>query len=166
VKGEENPYSRPKIKQLRQAYREALPHLIFIEKRPVRSEGDLRIKAALDQLLLSGKVPEERIEELEREWLGKPPEIAIRKIGLEGQAWERVVEREGITRDRAYMIPIETIKEEMEEIEKEQRRPKTATNGGRADCQRIVGEEELPSFLAEGWRVAAVLPSGKVVVER
>ena len=40
----------------------------------------------------------------------------------------------------------------------------TATNGGCADCQRIVCEEELPNLLAEGWHVAAVLPSGKVVV--
>jgi len=44
---------------------------------------------------------------------------------------------------------------------------KTATNGGCQNghnCQRIVSEEELPSLLAQGWQVAAVLPSGKVVV--
>jgi len=61
--------------------------------------------------------------------------------------------------------PLE-FKEQMElfskEIEKEKR--KTATNGGFADCQRIVEEQELPTLLAEGWRVAAVLPSGKVVI--
>jgi integrase len=50
-----------------------------------------------------------------------------------------------------------------EEIEKEKR--KTATNGGSMDCQQIVSEGELSTLLAEGWRVAAVLPSGKVVVE-
>lgn len=32
-------------------------------------------------------------------------------------------------------------------------------------CQHIVSEEELPALLAEGGHVAAVLPSGKVVVE-
>jgi len=32
-------------------------------------------------------------------------------------------------------------------------------------CQRIVSEQELPALLAEGGHVAAVLPSGKVVVE-
>lgn len=32
------------------------------------------------------------------------------------------------------------------------------------NCQRIVAEEELPPLLAKGWHVAAVLPSGKVVV--
>ena len=42
----------------------------------------------------------------------------------------------------------------------------TATNGGcqNGNCQRIVSEEELPSLLAQGWRVSAVLPSGRVVV--
>jgi hypothetical protein len=37
------------------------------------------------------------------------------------------------------------------------------TNG--VHCQRIVSEEELPALLAQGGHVAAVLPSGKVVVE-
>jgi integrase len=43
----------------------------------------------------------------------------------------------------------------------------TATNGGCANgkhCQKIVSEAELGGMLAEGWRVAAVLPSGKIVV--
>jgi hypothetical protein len=31
-------------------------------------------------------------------------------------------------------------------------------------CQKIVGEEELPEMLSGGWHVAAVLPSGKIVV--
>lgn len=46
------------------------------------------------------------------------------------------------------------------------RQPETATNGGSHDCQKIVSEQELEPLLAEGWRVAAVLPSGKVVLER
>jgi len=32
------------------------------------------------------------------------------------------------------------------------------------NCQRIVSEAELDSLLTQGWRVAAVLPSGKIVV--
>lgn len=34
------------------------------------------------------------------------------------------------------------------------------------DCQKIVSEEELEQHLSNGWRVQAVLPSGKVVIER
>jgi len=36
------------------------------------------------------------------------------------------------------------------------------------DCigkQKIVSEEELPLLLATEWRVSAILPSGKIVVE-
>ncbi len=53
---------------------------------------------------------------------------------------------------------------EVAKLLEELREKKTATNGGQADCQRIVTEQELPALLAEGWHVAAVLPSGKVVV--
>ena len=60
--------------------------------------------------------------------------------------------------------------EELAEVKdelREEERTQTATNGGcqNGNCQRIVSEEELPSLLAQGWRVSAVLPSGKVVVE-
>jgi len=40
---------------------------------------------------------------------------------------------------------------------------KTELNGG--DCQRIVSEEELGGYLAKGWKVQAVLPSGRIVVD-
>lgn len=32
------------------------------------------------------------------------------------------------------------------------------------DCQKIIAEEQLEAYLNEGWRVQAVLPSGKIVV--
>jgi len=34
------------------------------------------------------------------------------------------------------------------------------------DCQKVVVESELEQYLARGWRVQAVLPSGKIVVEK
>jgi integrase len=40
----------------------------------------------------------------------------------------------------------------------------TRANGGSTDCQKIVVEEELEDYLANGWRVQAVLPSGKIVI--
>jgi len=56
---------------------------------------------------------------------------------------------------------INVLERTMEEKQKTQR------NGGCSNdqnCQQIVSEEELSNLLAQGWRVAAVLPSGKVVV--
>lgn len=43
---------------------------------------------------------------------------------------------------------------------------RTETNGGGStnDCQKIVTEEELAGYLAKGWRVQAILPSGKIVI--
>ena len=54
-----------------------------------------------------------------------------------------------------------------EVIAKEQKRQKTPANNDCADgehCQRIVSEADLSGMLSKGWRVAAVLPSGKVVI--
>jgi len=55
------------------------------------------------------------------------------------------------------------------EEQKKRSEPETATDGGTrctngVHCQRIVAEEELEPLLMQGWRVAAVLPSGKIVV--
>jgi len=167
VRGEEAPYSKPAIEQLGAAFKEAVPKLQFLTTAPtVISEGDLRIKIALDNL--RGRVPGEVIKELESKYLGKEPETAIRNISLEAEAIERIAERDGLSMSEliegGYMVSKEAVQKEMEEIEKERKRPKSATNGGRTDCQRIVSEEELPNLLAEGWHVSAVLPSGKVVV--
>jgi hypothetical protein len=57
-------------------------------------------------------------------------------------------------------------KMDVEEL-KELLKLRTATNGGCSmhNCQKIVSESDLPQLLSEGFHVAAVLPSGKVVVE-
>jgi len=44
-------------------------------------------------------------------------------------------------------------------------RARSATNGGSTnDCQKIVTEEQLEAYLANGWQVRAVLPSGRIVI--
>jgi len=53
VKGEENPYSRPKVEQLRQAYIRAVPLLQFRELAQV-SELDRRKQAMVDNARLMG----------------------------------------------------------------------------------------------------------------
>jgi hypothetical protein len=45
---------------------------------------------------------------------------------------------------------------------KRQKSESDCTNG---HCQKIVSEEELAKFLEDGWRVSAVLPSGKIVID-
>jgi hypothetical protein len=56
----------------------------------------------------------------------------------------------------------------MEEVKiLEELTEKQQTNNNCADgehCQKIVSEAELDAMLTQGWRVAAILPSGKIVV--
>jgi hypothetical protein len=151
---------------LREDYRRAMVETTF-PKAPI-SEANLRIKLHLDGL--RGLVPDVVIDELQSKWLGKPPEIAIPKIDLELEAIQRIAHRNGISMsdlmEGAYLISKDAIEIEIEEIRRERRRKQTNSNNcaNGHNCQRIVGEEELPPLLAEGWHVAAVLPSGKVVI--
>jgi len=71
---------------------------------------------------------------------------------------------------RSKKMPIPTIDEQIKLLEAlKKERMKTSTNGGCQNghnCQRMVSEEELPSLLAQGWRVVVALPSGRVVVSK
>jgi integrase len=65
------------------------------------------------------------------------------------------------------MKDLKQVENEVTEQAKTSQHPKTETDGGCADgahCQRIVSETDLGGMLSQGWRVAAVLPSGKIVV--
>lgn len=59
-----------------------------------------------------------------------------------------------------------SIDEEIKALEKaiEQKRIPKKENCLNGNCQRICEESELPNYLGQGWRVQAVLPSGKIVV--
>jgi len=88
------------------------------------------------------------------------------------EALKMLAKMQGFTEDEMKKIfrskKATTLQDEVQVLEQLTER-KTQANGGCADdqhCQRLAVEDELPELLTEGWRVAAVLPSGKVVVER
>jgi hypothetical protein len=92
---------------------------------------------------------------------GVPVEVAEQMV--------KVWRTKALTPEQAAMDVNKKIEElELKEAkEKKRKQSETATNGGCADgehCQRIVSEANLSGMLAQGWRVAAVLPSGKIVV--
>jgi integrase len=65
------------------------------------------------------------------------------------------------------MKDLKPVENEVTEQAKTSQQPNTETDSGCVDgahCQRIVNEAELSALLPQGWRVAAVLPSGKIVV--
>jgi hypothetical protein len=77
------------------------------------------------------------------------------------------------TADRLH-IPVEQVRAAFREKKGDWQRAlralkkETATDGGDCNdgkhCQEIVGEDELPQLLANGWTFVATLPSGKCVV--
>jgi hypothetical protein len=65
IKGEEAPYSRPKIKQLREAYRGAIPYLTLAEKPDESSVWKSQAKQSLEMLTKLGVVPETEFARLQ-----------------------------------------------------------------------------------------------------
>ena len=60
-----------------------------------------------------------------------------------------------------------TLDKQIELLEELTQGKNTKNNNNCSDgenCQRIVSEAELSGMLEQGWHVAAVLPSGKIVV--
>jgi len=86
-------------------------------------------------------------------------EVKARLEAMDPEARKRFAREIATTyRQKAHVIlEDETIKKLLKE------KP-ARTNGGGSDCQKIVSEEELEAYLANGWRVQAVLPSGKIVI--
>jgi len=79
------------------------------------------------------------------------------------EAAKRVDEFLELEEERAIRAMDMEAAEEMARISLEQRE-KAKTDS--EDCQRIVTEADLEGYLAEGWRIVAALPSGKIVIEK
>jgi len=137
VRGEEAPYSQPEIEKLRAAYAKAVPLLQFtvLVERP---------KVTKEEII--SELPEELLEPVARKHgldIGEVRRLLIRK------AKERPLRERGLRR--------------LEELTlRRVKRKETQHNGG--NCQKIVSEDKLEEFLAQGWAVKAVLPSGKIVI--
>jgi len=125
VRGEESPYSRPKIAQLREAYKGAVQFLQFRTSVSV-DVLEQRKQAMLDNAKLMGWNPEKV----------KGLELLLNTCQ---------------TKDMLDKVISEGIEKKLSSVEE--------------DCQKIVDEQELDQWLAQGWRVITTLSSGKVVIE-
>jgi hypothetical protein len=150
VKGEENPYSRPNIEQLREAFKRAVSYLEFTaEGKPTlsREEIDKVVTMRLFKNLVKDKPDaEERQQQLE-------------SLLKKAKTVEEIDEA------------MKTAATETEEKQKEDKLrkntlkpPMASKENGEEDCQRIITENDLEKWLSRGWHVQAVLPSGKIVV--
>lgn len=150
---------------LQSDYRRVMSETTF--QKAAISENALRIKVHFDGL--RKYLPAEIVDRMEQEAAGKDLRTVIPESSLEAKAIQRIADRAGIDlmseEEPAQMLSKDAIELEKEQIRRERKRKQT-DNCQNGNCQRIVGEEELPALLSEGWHVAAVLPSGKVVVEK
>jgi site-specific recombinase XerD len=76
-------------------------------------------------------------------------EPLAKKHGLTLEQYRRILREKKAPTSTVPLIPPQTNEKD------------TCKNG---NCQRVIAENELEVLLAQGWRVAAVLPSGKIVV--
>lgn len=132
--GSEGSYSMPSTEDLMKAYKEAYKH-IEVTRAPM-DEKQLRIQSIVDQAKMLG-VPQERIDIILNQLRFRLGETFAPEDLLEELTKER--------KRRPYEVELD---EEQDPV----------------DCQRICEESELEGFLAKGWRVQAVLPSGRIVI--
>jgi len=137
VRGEEAPYSRPAIEQLREKYKEAIPLLQFTIETDLsylkqRQEASERITAKI----LSG----EPFTEEDRE--------AIKRYGLKlGHRRERML-KEGV------------------ESKTQQDGGQACENGEHCGDFKQIPESELLGHLQAGWRITHKLSNGDLIVQR
>jgi integrase len=126
------------INQLREDYMRAMSETVFTK---VVSEDETELRMMEKMLQAFGLGDKYRIRRKDAERVKKAPLSIIEQKKIADQILKERGEQEN--------------------------NKETATNGGCTNgqhCQRIVSEAELGGMLAQGWRVAAVLPSGKIVV--
>lgn len=136
VKGEEAPYSRPAIEQLRAAYKEAVPLLEFTQPTQItelqkRQEEEREIQNLINSAKLLG-IPEEEIQVLLKE---------------RGKTWRKASEL--VVRMRAYT-----------------EKRTEANGGNSNGTFEEIHENELVGYLRTGWHVVHKLENGKVIIRR
>jgi len=143
VRGEEAPYSRPAIEQLRRAYEKAIPYLEFTETKPALTQEQIRKQQVLDTIRLMYPNDTERITK-------------IKNLLAKATTMKEI--------DEAVKTTGKTPREELEYDKVVSPTTKTTKHTKKEDCQRLITEAELETWLSQGWHVQAVLPSGKIVV--
>ncbi len=149
VRGEEAPYSLPAIGQLREAFRKAVPHLLFRTTEPQVSKEELR-REVFEML------PDEMLKPVAKKYGVKIRKLRslMAKTGSIEQPNSPASDPMQIATDRS-IIPRENMR--------------YFSHHGRVveeNHQKIVNESELPNYLDKGWYVVSALPSGKVVIAR
>jgi len=186
LSGEENPYSQPKIEQLREAYVKAEPRL-SVAAIPQANRLEMlkhKLKSLCDE---EGTTIPDLIQELQK----YEPELAMVRLSPSGKpvaykfaseqdlrdyeqhfdAIDKLEEKQIEAYERALgAYERQQLKESLkQELIKElglEKKKKTMTNGNGHYESKIVKEKELTQHLNEGWEFVANLNHEKYVVRR
>jgi len=142
VKGEEAPYSRPAIEQLRAAYKEAMPLLEFTQPIAARITEDMQQIAKKEALLAIAKSMGITDTQLKTIFvMRKAKDMSDEIAAIEEEIKKR---RKAETNEESADCPNEDCGEHFEEID----------------------EANLLGYLRDGWRVVHNLRNRKVIVRR
>jgi len=132
-----------KIEELRSEYKKAESHMRASPKQGL-SEDDVRGQIILENARLTFADRPEILKQIEE---------AV-KVRMRVRDIHRLLQ--GVSKEEELEYP-------MRQRKMQPMRSRSCRDG--LHCQRIVTEEELEEYLAQGFKVQMVLPSGKVVVE-
>jgi len=161
LSGEENPYSIPKIEQLRESYMKAEPKFSVT----VKTESDFdRVKREVESLRERLKLPDKEFQkQLQQVYPNlKPYDWFSPKPQREATPEEIKAYEEAMREYDRQRLKNEIL----EEIGLTKDKKKTMTNGNGHYESRIVLEKELTQYLDSGWEFVASLNHEKYLVRR
>jgi len=161
LSGEENPYSIPKIEQLREAYMKAEPKLSITTKTETDFDRVKReVESLRERLRLSDKDFQKQLQQVypnlkPYDWFSAKPQREASPEEI--KAYEEAM--------REY--DRQRLKNEiLEELGLTKDKKKTMTNGNGRYESKMVKENELTGYLNEGWEFVASLNHEKYLVRR
>jgi len=171
--GEENPYSIPKIEQLRESYSRAEPKLT-VTQAPTQVDRFEALKSRMIALCEERKTaPEDLVKELQKyvpglgvvEWWKPLDQRKGIKIATEEDiaAYERAMRE--YEKDRLKQEILSELSPELRGIIKKGEK-KSMTNGGSQFESKIVDESELMQYMNCGWEFVASVSHEKYLVRR
>jgi hypothetical protein len=116
-------------------------------------------KRAMEETCFTKSATQEDVELLAKKEAAK---MILKLSGATEADFKKIFRAKKITALADEVKELEKMVEEYQQQQDQQRNANNCADG--QNCQRIVSETDLEAMLARGWHVAAVLPSGKMVV--
>ena len=145
--GSESPYSRPVIEQLRAKFKEAVPLLEFTTER---------------QIVIPQEI-QERLKALEDEQRGIKRQYGIYTRKRIGKAAEEAVIAKMPPEQRAIARKMAKQAEKHEEPERDE---PDCPDGEHCEAFKQIREEELLTYLRDGWKIECKLSDGQFIMRK